>query len=186
MIRLGPPLLVMALALEAWGIGASIYGARTGKRQWVISGRRAVYSVAGLITLCFAILEAAFLRSDFRLEVVAGHSSTTTPAFYRATAMWASQEGSLVLWVWLLSLWSSLALWLVRRHMRQVAAYAQAVLLGFAAFFTGLLVFATHPFSHPPPAPAGGIGLTPLLRHPSMMAHPPMLYSGYTLFTIPF
>src|SRR3954451_17264408 len=186
MIRLGPPLLVMALALEAWGIGASIYGARTGKPQWVVSGRRAVYALAGLMTLCFAILEAAFLRSDFRLEVVAGHSSTTTPTFYRATAMWASQEGSLVLWVWLLSLWSSLALWLAGRRLREIAAYGQAVLLGFAAFFTGLLVFATHPFAQLHPVPAEGVGLNPLLRHPSMMVHPPMLYSGYTLFAIPF
>src|SRR3954452_11117713 len=186
MIRLGPPLLVMALALEAWGIGASIYGARTGKGHWIVSGRRAVYALAGLMTLCFAILEAAFLSSDFRLEVVAGHSSTTTPTFYRATAMWASQEGSLVLWVWLLSLWSSLALWLAGSRLREIAAYGQAVLLGFAAFFTGLLVFATHPFAQLHPVPAEGVGLNPLLRHPSMMVHPPMLYSGYTLFTIPF
>src|SRR5256885_17250169 len=133
MIALGPPLLVMALVVEAYGIGASVYGARTSKRHWVLSGRRAVYALAGLMTLCFLILEAAFLRSDFRLEVVAGHSSTTTPAFYRAPAMWASQEGSLVLWVWLLSVWSSLALWLVRQRIRQIAAYAQAVLLGFGA-----------------------------------------------------
>src|SRR3954453_13860497 len=126
MVALGPPLLVMALVLEAYGIGASVYGARTGKEQWVVSGRRAVYALAGLMTLCFALLEAAFLRSDFRLEVVAGHSSTTTPAFYRAAAMWASQEGSLVLWVWLLSVWSSLALWVLKGRMREVASYAQA------------------------------------------------------------
>src|SRR5205814_7050785 len=112
----GPTILVMALVVEAYGIGASIYGVRSGRRQWIVSGRRAVYAVAGLMTLCFLILEAAFLRSDFRLEVVAGRSSTPTPAFYRAPAMWASQEGSLVLWGWLLSLWSSLALRLTRRR----------------------------------------------------------------------
>ena len=90
-----------------------------------------------LTTAAFAVLEVAFLRSDFHFDVVATHSSTTTPTFYRAAAAWSSQEGSLLLWVWLLSLWSSLVLFLVRRRLRDVAPYATAVLLGFGAFFTG-------------------------------------------------
>ena len=73
MTRLGPVLLVAALALEAYGIGASLYGARRGKRRWTLSGRRAVYALAGLLTLAFAILEAAFLRSDFGVRIVAEH-----------------------------------------------------------------------------------------------------------------
>ena len=81
------------------------------------------------------VLEIAFLRSDFSFEVVATHSSTTTPPFYRPTAMWSSQEGSLLLWVSLLALWSSLVLFLTRRRLREVAPYATAVLLGFGAFF---------------------------------------------------
>ena len=84
------------------------------------------------MTLAFVILEAAFLRSDFSFNVVAGHSSTTTPTFYKATAAWSSQEGSLLLWVWLLSLWSSLVLFLTRRRCAEIAPYATAVLLGFA------------------------------------------------------
>ena len=75
-----------------------------------------MYALAGLMTLAFAILEAAFLRSDFSFNVVAAHSSTTTPTFYKATAAWSSQEGSLLLWVFLLSLWSSLILFLTRRR----------------------------------------------------------------------
>src|SRR5689334_789807 len=186
MVRLGPVLLVGALVLEAYGIGASLYGALTGRDRWIESGRRAVYALAVTLTLAFAILEAAFLRSDFGVRIVAEHSSTTTPPFYRAAATWSAQEGSLLLWVWLLSLWSSLALRLTHRHMREVAAYAQAVLLVFAGFFTVLLVFLANPFALQRPAPPEGLGLTPLLRHPSMMIHPPMLYSGYTLFAIPF
>src|SRR3569623_1000543 len=118
--------------------------------------------------------------------LVAGHSSTTTPAFYRATAAWSSQEGSLLLWLLLLSLWSSLILFLTRRRLREIAPYATAVLLGFGAFFASLLVFLETPFGQSVPAPAEGVGLNPLLRHPSMMIHPPMLYSGYTLFAVPF
>jgi cytochrome c-type biogenesis protein CcmF len=183
---LGPVLLAAALAIEAYGIGASVYGERAGRRQWVESGRRAVYALAVVLTLAFAILIAAFVRSDFSLAVVAEHSSTTTPTFYRAAAAWSAQEGSLLLWVWLLSLWSSAALFLTRGRLREVAAWAQAVLLAFAGFFTVLLLFLADPFERLHPAPQQGVGLTPLLRHPSMMFHPPMLYSGYTLFAIPF
>jgi cytochrome c-type biogenesis protein CcmF len=185
-MSLGRALLVLALVLEVYGIGASVYGVRSGKRQFAESGRRAVYSLAAILTIAFATLEVAFLRSDFTYAIVAEHSSTTTPTFYRAAAPWSAQEGSLLLWVWLLSIWSSLALWIGRNRMRELAACAQAVLLGFALFFTALIVFLADPFERVHPAPSQGVGLNPLLRHPSMMIHPPMLYSGYTLFTVPF
>jgi cytochrome c-type biogenesis protein CcmF len=186
MATVGRALLILALAVAAYGIFASIYGARSGRADWIVSGRRAVYAIAALVTGAFAILEVAFLSSDFTFATVAAHSSTTTPAFYRAAAAWSSQEGSLLLWLWLLSLWASLVLFLTRRTLRRVAPYATAVLLGFAAFFAGLLVFLETPFGLSPIVPLEGNGLNPLLRHPSMMIHPPMLYSGYTLFAIPF
>ncbi|TML95188.1 MAG: heme lyase CcmF/NrfE family subunit, partial [Actinobacteria bacterium] len=141
MAPVGRTLLIIGLLLAAYGIGASLYGGRTGRREWVDSGRRSVYALAAVMTIAWAIVEAAFWRSDFSFNVVAQHSSTTTPTFYKLAAPWSSQEGSLLLWVWLLSLWSSLILF---------------------------------------------PGLDPLLLHPSMMIHPPMLYSGYTLLTIPF
>jgi cytochrome c-type biogenesis protein CcmF len=95
----GKACLILALVTCAYGIGASLYGARRGRREWVDSGRRAVYAVAGTVTLAFVILQAAFLRSDFSFALVASHSSTTTPAFYRATAVWSRREGSLLLWL---------------------------------------------------------------------------------------
>jgi cytochrome c-type biogenesis protein CcmF len=186
MTTVGRALLILALVAALYGIAASIYGGVTGRREWVASGRRAVYAVAALATGAFVILEVAFLRSDFSFATVWSHSSTTTPTFYKAAAAWSSQEGSLLLWLFLLSLWSSLVLFLTRRQLRRVAPYATAVLLGFAAFFAALLVFKVTPFGQLSTVPAEGKGLNPLLRHPSMMIHPPMLYSGYTLFTIPF
>jgi cytochrome c-type biogenesis protein CcmF len=193
---LGRTLLVVALAIAVYGIFASIYGARRGNassslgsrsaRAWVDSGRRAVYALAGTVAVAFLVLELAFLRSDFSFELVASHSSTTTPAFYRASAAWSSQEGSLLLWVFLLSAWSSVILFLARNRVREIAPYATAVLLGLAGFFLCLLVFLESPFGRLSPAPIEGAGLTPILRHPAMMIHPPMLYSGYTLFTVPF
>ena len=196
MLTAGRALLILALATALYGVAASLYGARLGDarsgiggwtgRAWVHSGRRAVYALAGILAVCFLLLELAFLRSDFTSELVASHSSTTTPAFYRATAIWSSQEGSLLLWVLLLSVWSSAILFLTRRRAREIAPYATAVLLGLAAFFCGLLIFLETPFARASPVPVEGLGLNPLLRHPAMMFHPPMLYSGYTLFTIPF
>ncbi|MET1018628.1 MAG: cytochrome c biogenesis protein CcsA, partial [Microterricola sp.] len=182
----GSSCLAVALAICVYGIGASLYGARAGRRDYVASGRRAVYALAGVLAVAMALLQAAFVRSDFSFELVATHSSTTTPLFYRLTAVWSSQEGSLLLWVLLLALWSSAILYLTRRSLREVAPYATAVLLGFGAFFCGLLVFLESPFTTLAAPPAEGAGLNPLLRHPSMMIHPPMLYSGYTLFAVPF
>jgi cytochrome c-type biogenesis protein CcmF len=186
MATVGAACLILALGVCGYGVGASLYGALSGRRAWVASGRRAVYALAALTTVAFLVLEVAFLRSDFSYEVVAAHSSTTTPAFFRAAAAWSSQEGSLLLWLWLLSLWSSLVLFATRRRLRDVVPYAQAVLLGFGAFFAGLLVFAADPFATLAVAPSEGAGLNPLLRHWGMMIHPPMLYSGYTLFAVPF
>lgn len=195
MLTAGRALLIVALAIALYGVAASLYGARTRNtvglggrsgRAWIASGRRSVYALFGVLATCFLILELAFLRSDFSFELVATHSSTTTSSFYRATSIWSSQEGSLLLWVFLLSGWSSAILFLSRRRAREVAPYATAVLLGIAAFFVGLIVFLETPFGQLSPAPIEGAGLNPLLRHPAMMFHPPMLYTGYTLFTIPF
>lgn len=186
MATFGSACLILAFVVALYGIGASLVGASRGRADLVASGRRAVFAVAGLTAAAFLLLEIAFLRDDFANEVVATHSSTTTPLFYKLSAAWSSQEGSLLLWLFLLSIWSSLVLVLVRKRLRDVTPYATAVLLGLAAFFAGLLVFLEPPFEVLPVAPVEGTGLNPLLRHPSMMIHPPMLYSGYTLFAIPF
>jgi cytochrome c-type biogenesis protein CcmF len=185
MALLGGACLVLALGVCVYGICASIYGVRAHRPEFSESGRRAVYALAGILTVAFLVLELAFLRSDFSFNTVADTSSTTTPTFYKAAAVWSSQEGSLLLWAWLLSLWSSLVLFLTRKRMREVSAYATAILLGFGGFFISLMIFYATPFATTNPAPADGVGLDPLLRHPSMMIHPPMLYSGYTLCIVP-
>jgi cytochrome c-type biogenesis protein CcmF len=188
MAILGRACLIIALGLALYAAGASIYGARARKPLWIESGRRAVYALSGVVTIAFAILIAAFIRSDFSFGVVVDHSSTTTPLFYRATAAWSSQEGSLLLWVFLLAAWSSLILFVLarKRKLGEVAPYATAVLCGLAGFFLFCSIFLANPFTTLANPPLEGAGLNPLLRHPSMMIHPPALYSGYTLFTVPF
>ncbi|MGZ5307871.1 MAG: heme lyase CcmF/NrfE family subunit [Solirubrobacterales bacterium] len=186
MTVLGSATLAASLLLALYSAGAALYGARTGDRRWIDSSRRAVYAIAALITLAVVIVESAFLSDDFGFELVANHSSTTTPGFYKATAMWSSQAGSLLLWAWVLSRASSAVLYLTRNRHREIVPYATAVLMGLGAFFIGLMIFASSPFNRLNPAPLEGVGLNPLLRHPSMMVHPPMLYSGYVMFSIPF
>jgi cytochrome c-type biogenesis protein CcmF len=188
MALLGRTLLLLGLAISLYGMGASIYGARARRREWVASGRRAVYALAGVMVTAFVLVEIAFQRNDFSLKIVAQTSTTTLSTFYKLTAPWSSQAGSLLLWVMLLSLWSSLVLFATRRRLREIAPYATAVLMGFATFFGALACFAANPFQTfaPSKVPTQGAGLDPLLQHPTMMFHPPMLYSGYTLMAIPF
>ena len=121
MADLGRGLTFLAFAVAVYGIGAASTArshrpARVGR---LAPAGRSTRSPA-LTTGAFVVLEIAFLRNDFSFSVVQSHSSTTTPMFYKAAAAWSSQEGSLLLWLWLLSLWSSLAFFLTRHRMRDV------------------------------------------------------------------
>jgi cytochrome c-type biogenesis protein CcmF len=184
---LGSAVLALAFLTAIFAAVAALIG-RDANRRWVEISRRAVYGLFGLLTLCVVMIEIAFARDDFSYNIVQQHSSIETPAFYKLAAMWSSQEGSLLLWAWVLSIAASLALYATRNKLREIVPYATAVMAGIAAFFTGLMLFAggVNPFAKLSPAPLDGIGLNPLLQHPSMMIHPPMLYSGYVAFTIPF
>lgn len=187
MTSLGNALLALAF-LSAVAAAAIALAGRNGERRWIDLSRRIVYGFCALVTICVVIIEIAFAGNDFSFNIVAQHSSIETPAFYKLAAMWSSQEGSLLLWAWVLSIVSSLALLATRNKLREIVPWATAVMMGVAAFFTGLMLFApdVNPFAHLSPAPADGIGLNPLLQHPSMMIHPPMLYSGYVSLTVPF
>jgi cytochrome c-type biogenesis protein CcmF len=182
----GSACLAIALLTALYAVAASIHGARAGRREWVTSGRRAIYCLAGLCVAAFAILESAFLRSDFSFAIVAEGSSTDTPTFYKVTALWATQDGSLLLWATLLSLFATASLFLTRRGLRDIAPWATAVLGVVAAFFLFLMLGWENPFHTLAAAPQQGAGLNPLLRHPAMMIHPPMLYTGYVGFSVPF
>ncbi len=184
---LGSAALALAFLTMIVAAGAALLG-RRGDERWLTVSRRGVYGACGLLTLCVVLIEIAFANDDFSFKIVQQHSSIETPSFYKLAAMWSSQEGSLLLWAWVLSIASSLALWSTRDKLREIVPWATAVLAGVASFFTGLMLFAggVNPFATLNPAPPDGIGLNPLLQHPSMMIHPPMLYSGYVAFTIPF
>jgi cytochrome c-type biogenesis protein CcmF len=186
MAGVGSACLAVGLLTAVYAVAASLYGARGGGQRWVVSARHAMYTLAVLLVAAFAILEAAYLRSDFSFSLVATNSSTDTPTFYKFTAIWSSQAGSLLLWVMLLSLFSSAVLRATRNTQREVVPYATAVLGIIAGFFLMLVVFYASPFDTLAHPPAQGNGLNPLLRNPVMMFHPPMLYTGYVGFSVPF
>ncbi len=188
MATVGRAALVLALAVAVYGVLASLYGARTRRRDWVDSGRNAVYALARP--------DHAGVRPPRgrvpaqRLHVPPSwptHSSTTTPTFYKASRR-VVLPGGLAAAVAV----AAVAVDRRRACSRPAGGCATsrptrtAILLGLAAFFAGLLVFSASPFVALAVAPSEGAGLNPLLRHPSMMIHPPMLYSGYTLFAVPF
>jgi cytochrome c-type biogenesis protein CcmF len=182
----GTAALAVAFGTALYVIAAGAYAGVTGRREFATSARRAVYALAALLVLAMVLLEAAYVRSDLSFKLVAQNSSTDTPAFYKLTAMWSSQEGSLLLWVFLLSVFSSAVLFLTRDRLRRITPWATSVLGVVAGFFLFLMVFGENPFATLASPPAEGSGLNPLLRHPAMMFHPPMLYTGYVGFTIPF
>ena len=188
MVELGAASLIAALFAFALGAAAALRGGFGGERRFVDSARRCVYGACALLTVAVVALESAFLASDFSVALVAQHSSTTTPTGYKLTAMWSSQGGSLLLWVWSLSIAATGVLLATRNRHREVVPWATAVLCGLGVFFSALMLLAgeANPFARLDPAPAEGAGLNPLLRHPMMAIHPVMLYSGYVLFSIPF
>jgi cytochrome c-type biogenesis protein CcmF len=184
---LGSAALGLAFLTAVFAAVTALTGAR-GERRWVDISRRSVYLLCGLLTFCVVVVEIAFGTDDFSFNLVQQHSSIETPFFYKMAAMWSSQEGSLLLWAWVLSIVSSVSLYATRNKLRELVPYATAVMASIGAFFIGLMLFAggVNPFATLSPAPADGVGLNPLLQHPSMMIHPPMLYSGYVAFTVPF
>jgi cytochrome c-type biogenesis protein CcmF len=195
MTVLGAAALAAALLTAIYLTVAALIGARSGDRRWVDSSRRGFYALFALLLVAVVAIESAFLRSDFSVKLVADHSSTTTPTLYKFTALWGSQSGSLLLWAFVLSIAASAVLFATRRSHREVAPWATAVMGGIATFFVGLMMAGTifpdaqtYPFATfaAGMVPVEGAGLNPLLRHPAMAIHPPMLYAGYVFFTVPF
>jgi len=186
MPELGNLALAIALILAVYSIVANIYGARRNAPDFIVSARHAIWSMCAMVTIAVVVLWVALLRSDFSLEYVASYSSSTLPTAYKFTALWAGQQGSLLLWTWLLAIFTSVAAFQNRRRNPDTAPYALAVLAGVAIFFLWMLNFVTRPFDLLAVIPAEGSDLNPLLQNYWMAIHPPSLYTGYVSASVPF
>jgi len=184
--ELGYLALVLAWAAAVFAAFSSSVGATYGMGRLVASGRRALLAAAGLSTVAVGALLVAFARHDFSIAYVWQTSSTTTPPFYLVTAVWGGQSGSLLFWSWTLALFAATA---IARRWRADAAlmpWFTAVCGAVLGFFLTLTAFVANPFERLTVLPFEGNGLNPLLQHPGMAFHPPMLYLGLTGLTIPY
>ncbi|MBI2889938.1 MAG: heme lyase CcmF/NrfE family subunit [Nitrospirae bacterium] len=178
--------LMAALALAAFGLVAAAIGQRRNRPALIAGSHRALYAIAGVLTFCMVALAYAFLARDYSISFVARHSNRDMPAAYAFSALWGGQEGSLLLWVWLQSLYGALAVRTTRTALPQLAGSFAAIFHAILLFFSVTLVFAADPFSRLFPLPTDGGGLNPLLQHPLMVIHPPMLYLGFVGTSVPF
>jgi cytochrome c-type biogenesis protein CcmF len=182
---LGRAALVIALALLVYALVAGSYAAWRGRRRLALSAQNALIGAFGASIAASAVLLAALARHDFSFRYVAEHTSRELPLGYTLTAFWGGQEGSLLLWLLVLTGYSAAAVGLNRHAGRDVVAWVVPVLGLVGTFFAMMLVFVSSPFATQQAA-ADGAGLNPSLQNPYMAIHPPMLYLGYVGLTVPF
>jgi cytochrome c-type biogenesis protein CcmF len=191
MENIGALSILLAFCLAIFAIASSLAG-KYGRRPFlIVSAERAVYAVWVLLTVASGLLVYALIAGDYRLAYVAAHSNKAMPTIYKFTAWWGGQEGSLLLWSWLLATYSAVAVFTNRRKFREMMPIVVAVVMTVEAFFVSMITFVASPF-HVLMVGNGvidvgdGQGLNPLLQWWTMAIHPPFLYLGYVGFTIPF
>jgi cytochrome c-type biogenesis protein CcmF len=163
-----------------------IAGAAAGRSDWMGLARPGAYAMFALVAIAFACLVASFVRHDFSVLYVASNSNTALPLQYRVAGVWGGHEGSLLLWVQMLCLWT-VAVAAFSRHLPEavvarILAVMGLVTVGFLLF----MLLTSNPFDRLFPAPLDGRDLNPLLQDFGMIIHPPMLYMGYVGFSVAF
>src|SRR3954451_1376139 len=185
MADLGRAALFVSLGLALYATVAGALAAHLKKRRLADSAGNALLAALGSTAVAAAVLLSALVRHDFSFVYVAQHTSTELPTGYSMSAFWGGQEGSLLLWLLVLSAYSAAAVLLNRRRAPDLVAWTVPVLGGVSVFFAFMLVVISSPFATQT-APAEGSGLNPSLQNPYMLAHPPLLYLGYVGLTVPF
>lgn len=183
---LGIIALLLALGFAIYTMIAAVLGAALHKTLLIASARRSVLVVAFLLVLASAALIASFLIHDFGVSYVAQHSSRSMPWYFTTAAFYGGQEGSLLYWALMLSIFSAIFALTVKRAPAALAPHVIATLMGIETFFLIMLTTVSSPFVRLPVARPDGVGLNPLLMDPGMLVHPPMLLLGYMSFSVPF
>jgi cytochrome c-type biogenesis protein CcmF len=185
MPELGRAALVVCFGLAVYAVFAGFAGAYLRRRRLALSAQNALVAAFVAVAVAVVVLLAALVRSDFSFTYVSSFTSRELPLTYKLTALWGGQEGSLLLWLFVLTGYGAAAVLLDRKAGRELVAWVVPVLGIVAVFFSMLVVFVASPFkTHL--APADGLGLNSSLQSPYMQAHPPMLYLGYVGLTVPF
>src|SRR5918999_1804305 len=185
MPELGRAALVICLGLSCYALVAGAYAAYRGRRRLAASAQNALLAAFAATFLASGVLLAALLRRDFSFTYVYEHTSRALPDRYAVSAFWGGQEGSLLLWLLVLTGFAAAAVFLNRRGAPELLAWVTPVIAVVVGFFSLLLVAVASPFATQA-APADGLGLNPSLQNPYMMIHPPFLYLGFVGLTVPF
>ncbi len=176
----------LALIGAVGAVLMALYGYWSQESRWIESARRAAIVVWPLLTLAALALEYALLTGDFSLNYVANVSSRDMPTLLKITALWGGQDGSILFWAWLMSTFTFVLMLRRWDQDHDLLPHVIVVTMGTLAFFIALDLFASNPFKRLDFLPPDGRGLNPLLRHPGMVIHPPMLYLGFVGFVVPY
>ena len=184
--ELGHFALIVALCVALTQAVVPLAGAARGNAAWMRVARPAAQGQFVFVIFAFACLAYCFVANDFSVLNVATNSNSSLPWFYRLAATWGSHEGSLLLWVLMLSVWM-LAVSVFSRHLPlEMVARILGVMALISVGFLLFMLFTSNPFQRLLPAAADGNDLNPLLQDPGMVIHPPMLYMGYVGFSVAF
>jgi cytochrome c-type biogenesis protein CcmF len=186
MSDIGGVALRFALLTAVYAVVLGLLGGRLGRSSFIQSAERAVYGVFGLVSIAMVAMLYALLTHDFQVQYVASVSNRAMPTFYVIAALWGGQDGSMLLWLWILVTYSALVVLQNRARNRELMPYVTVTLMLTAVLFLAMLVFAEDPFRRLPHLPPDGQGLNPLLQNPLMVIHPPNLYLGFVGYAVPF
>ncbi|MGH9395337.1 MAG: heme lyase CcmF/NrfE family subunit [Terriglobia bacterium] len=187
--------LIAAIAFAVYAVVAGAAGGKLRSLKITRSAERATLGFFVMVTLSVIALEILLQTNNFHNAYVATHSNRDLPFYYKFAVLWSGQEGSLLFWTWLLSIYTGLVVLINRKKNRQLMPYVIAFAMGIGVFFAGITFFVANPFRELSLSSAAGLvpftardgnGLNPTLQYPSMMIHPIMLYLGYVGMAIPF
>lgn len=203
--NLGYGALIITFLVSLYGIGAAVYGVRHKRQAWIGSARNAMLLTWPLLTISALSIIYLLVSGRYEVEYVASVTSNSMPFYLKVTALWGGQSGSLIFWSWLMAAFASAVTLRKWDRDREFLPWVIVVSLVTLAFFLMLVIFVENPFTRLwqtaggsvvesmfQPAgstlyiPRDGNGLNPLLRHPGMIIHPPMLYLGFVSFVIPY
>jgi cytochrome c-type biogenesis protein CcmF len=187
MSSLGYYLLLTAFVVCAYALAASVAGARRRSQRLIESGIGAFYLVAAVMAAASSVIVYAFVVGDYSIKYVQRYSDSVQPLFYKIASYWGGLDGSIMFWVFLLSIFGSSAVYVNRERHRELIPYVVAVISVVQMFFLFLMIIHNNPFeTYLTESPTDGAGLNPLLQNFYMVIHPPTMYTGFVGLTIPF
>jgi cytochrome c-type biogenesis protein CcmF len=183
---LGHTAIFFALLFALCGVISPILACQSHSERYFAFTRIAILAQFVLVTLAAVALIYGLVTTDFSIRYVAFNTTRATPIYYRVTGLWGALEGSLLLWEWILIIFSGLVAWIYWDRQRETIPWVLMVFSIVSAFFLGVIAFISNPFETVSPVPLDGRGLNPLLEDANMMTHPPLLYTGFVGLMVPY